>query len=65
MLKTLAELIDELSIVNVKSFWFVEKIRNNTATVKDAKKIDELNLYRSKLKNAINEYFHERQEVKT
>ena len=65
MKKSLAELVDELSIVNVKSYMLVDKVRNNTATVEDAKKIDDLNIYRSKLKNAINEFFGERQEIKT
>ncbi len=65
MKKTLAELIDELSIVNIKSYMLVDKVRARTATVEDQIKIDDLNIYRSKLKNAINEYFNERQEIKT
>lgn len=65
MKKSIAELVDLLSIVNCKSFYFVEKVRTNTHTAKDAKKIDELNVYRSQLKNAINEYFKEEQEIKT
>ena len=65
MKKTLSELIDELSIVNCKSYALVDKVRAKTATVEDQIKIDDLNVYRSKLKNAINEYFNERQEVKT
>ncbi len=64
MKKTLAELIDELSIVNIKSYMLVDKVRNRTATVEDQIKIDDLNIYRSKLKNAISEFFDERSEIK-
>lgn len=64
MKKNLGELIDELSIVNCKIFALVDKIRMNQHTKEEAKKTEELNLYRSKLKNAINEYFNERQETK-
>lgn len=64
MQKTISELIDELSIINIKVFMLVDKIRANKHTKEDAKKTEELNLQRSKLKNAINEYFEEDQEVK-
>lgn len=64
MKKNIGELIDELSIVNVKIFHLVDKIRANTHTKEEAKKTEELNLYRSKLKNAINEYFGEKEEIK-
>lgn len=64
MRKTLAELVDELSITNIKIFMMVEKVRNNEHTKEMAKKLEETNLYRSKLKNAINEYFNEQEEVK-
>jgi len=63
--KTIAELIDDLITIDMKSFYFVEKVRTNTHTAEDAKKIDDLNIHRSKLKNAINEYFDEGQEIKT
>ena len=59
MKKTIAELIDELSIVNIKVFMLMEKDDGDSF-----KKLKTLNSYRSKLKNAINEYFNERQEVK-
>lgn len=62
--KTLGELIDELSIVNIKSYMLVDKVRARTATVEDQIKIDDLNIYRSQLKNAINKHFKERQEIK-
>ncbi|MEK9207986.1 MAG: hypothetical protein AAB922_05860 [Patescibacteria group bacterium] len=64
MKKTIAELIDELSVTNIKIFMLVDKIRANAHTKEEAKKTEELNLYRSRLKNAINEYFDQHQEVK-
>ena len=69
MKKTIAELIDELSVTNIKIFMLVDKVKKDEESdpwkVKaDAKKIQDLNAYRSKLKNAINEYFDERQEIK-
>lgn len=65
MKKTLAELIDELSVVNIKIFMLVEKVTYATDfTNEEAKKIQTLNMYRSKLKNAISEWANERTEVK-
>lgn len=64
LVKTIAELIDELGITNQKIFALVDKIRKNEHTKEDAKKTEELNMYRSKLKNAINSYFDEREEIK-
>lgn len=59
MKKSLAELIDELCITNIKIFILME---DDTF---DQKKLKSLNRYRSDLKNAINEEFKQRQEVKT
>ncbi len=59
MKKSLSELIDELSIINIKIFMLMEE--DNF----DSKKLKTLNRYRSDLKNAINEEFKQRQEVKT
>lgn len=58
--KTLGELVDELSIVNIKIALLIEKKRRLKATqmvkvAKISKAIDDLNLQRSKIKNAINE----------
>ena len=64
MKKDIADLIDELSITNQKVFALVDKIRKNEHTKEDAKKCEELNIYRSQLKNAIREYYNERQEIK-
>lgn len=57
MKKTPAELIDELSIVNCKIFALMDNGN-------DLEKIKSLNKYRSELKNAINEFFNERIEIK-
>ena len=66
MKKTLAELIDELNVVNIKIYMLVEKVtKTDDFTKKEAKKIQTLNLQRSKLKNAINEFSKEAQEIKS
>lgn len=64
MNKTIAELIDSFIITNIKIFMLVDRVQKNDFTKEDAKKIQDLNTYRSQLNNAINEYFKERQEVK-
>ena len=64
MRKTIAELIDEISITNIKIYHLVEKIQNDQHTKEEAKKLQDLNKYRSELVNAINDYFGERKEVK-
>lgn len=64
MKKTIGELIDELSIVNCKIYHLVEKQRQNKHTAEDWTKSENLNIYRSKLKNAINKEFNQRQEIK-
>ncbi len=65
MKKTLAELIDELSVINIKIFMLVDKVQKNEHTKEEAKKIQDLNLQRSKLKNAISEFADQRIEIKT
>lgn len=64
MKKTSAELIDNLIVCNIKIFMLVDKVQKDEHTREDAKKIQDLNKYRSELVNAINEFFKERQEVK-
>lgn len=64
MRKTPSELIDELSITNIKIFMLVDKVQQNIHTKEDAKKLQDANSYRSQLKNAINEFFNERTETK-
>jgi hypothetical protein len=62
--KTIGELIDGLSILNIKIFYLVEKVQQDKHTREDAKKLQDLNKQRSLFTNAINEYFNERQEIK-
>lgn len=64
MNKTIGALIDELSITNCKIFALVDKVQKNEHTKEEAKKLQDLNGYRSQLVNAINDFFGERQEVK-
>lgn len=64
MKKTIAALIDELSITNIKIFMLVEKIQKNKFTKKDAKKLQELNSFRSELCNALNKEFKQRKVIK-
>ena len=65
MKKSIATLIDELSITNIKIFVLVDKIQKNEHTKKDAKKLQDLNSYRSELCNALNREFKEREIIKT
>lgn len=64
MKKSIATLIDELSVTNIKIFMLVDKIQKNEHTKKDAKKLQDLNSYRSDLCNALNKEFKEREIVK-
>jgi hypothetical protein len=64
MKKTLGELVDELGIVNIKIFMLIDGVMHDNYTKEDAKRVQELNLQRSKLKNAINEFSREKQEIK-
>ncbi len=64
MNKTIGALIDELSITNMKIFYLVDKVQQNTHTKEEAKKIQDLNSYRSELTNAINAYFNDKQGIK-
>ncbi len=57
-------LIDELSVTNCKVFALVGKVQSGNFEKEDAKKIQDLNKFRSELTNAINEYFGERVEIK-
>lgn len=64
MKKTIGSLIDELSVTNIKIYHLVERIQSNNFEKEDAKKLQDLNSYRSQLTNAINEWANERQEIK-
>jgi len=62
--KTLAALIDELTVTNIKIFVLVDKVLKNEHTKEDAKKAQDLNRYRSRLCNAISKEFKEREDIK-
>src|SRR3989344_2186824 len=54
MKKTIATLIDELSVTNIKIYNLVEKIEKNKHTPEDAKKLRDLKKYHSELGRALN-----------
>lgn len=58
--KTVSELIDELSITNIKIYHLMEKDDSDSFS-----RLKVLNKYRSDLKNALSDHFKERIEVKT
>ena len=62
--KTIAELIDELSVTNIKVFMLVDKVKKNEHTKEDAKKLEELNMHRSKLMNALSTEFKQEGKIK-
>lgn len=64
MKKTIASLIDELSVTNIKIFMLVDKVQKDEHTREDAKKLQDLNTYRSKLMNALSEEFEEGKVIK-
>lgn len=64
MRKTIAELIDSLSVINIKIFFLIEKMENETGTVEDARKIQKLNKQRSDIMNALSKEFKEREIIK-
>lgn len=64
MKKTIAEIIDELSVTNIKIFMLVDKVQQNQHSREEAKRLQDLNSYRSQLKNAINEELGGRIEIK-
>ena len=64
MKKTIGSLIDELGITNIKIFYLVDKVNKDEHTREDAKKIQDLNRYRSELTNTINDYFKEEKVIK-
>lgn len=64
MKKSIATLIDELIVTNLKIFYIVEKIQKNKHTRKDAKKAQDLNKFRSELCNGINREFKQRENIK-
>lgn len=55
MKKTIGQLIDELSVTNIKIFMMVEKVERKEDKPGDSQKMNKLVKYRSQLINAINE----------
>lgn len=64
MKKTISELFDSLSVVNIKIFFLIEKIQDGKATIEEAQKAQLLNRERSDLMNAISREFKERERLK-
>lgn len=61
--KSLGELIDGLSVVNIKIFVLVDKIQQDKHTREDASKLQKLNLQRNQFINALNVAFNEKGEI--
>lgn len=64
MKKTLAEIIDELSVTNIKIFFLIEKIQDGKGSVEDGQKVQVLNKHRSELMNAISREMNQRERIK-
>lgn len=64
MKKTTASIIDELIVTNIKIFYLVDKVQKDEHTRGDAKKLQDLNQYRSELINALNYEFKQRKTIK-
>ena len=61
---SIGELVDGLSVVNIKTFYLVDKVQKGSHELEDQRKIQALNKRRWEFINAINEYFNERTEIK-
>jgi hypothetical protein len=55
MKKSIGELIDALSVTNIKIYMMVEDVEAERNTKEDAQKMQKLIKYRAQLTNAINE----------
>lgn len=64
MKKRISQIIDELTVTNIKIFHLVGKIEKGKHTLEDAKKAHDLNRYRSELCNVLNREFKEREDIK-
>lgn len=64
MKKTLSELIDSLISTNIKIYMLIEKIQKNEHSKEDSYRAQQLNLTRSNLMNAINEFSNEERIIK-
>lgn len=63
MKKSISELIDSLSVTNIKIFHLVDKVQKNEHTREEAKKLQDLNTYRSQVMNALNVEFNVKGEI--
>lgn len=64
MKKSLAEIIDELSVTNIKIFFLIEKLQDGKGTTEEAQKVQLLNKHRSDLMNAISQEFKQKERIK-
>jgi len=62
--KTIGELIDEISVVNIKIFMMVEQVERHENTKEDAWKMNALVKRRATLRNAINKKFNDEEDIK-
>lgn len=61
---TIGDLIDQLSVVNIKIYVMVDEVEQHLNKVEDAWKMNALVKQRSELRNAINKKLGDRQEIK-
>jgi hypothetical protein len=57
MKKSIAQLIDELCVTNMKIWALVERVEAKKNTVEEGQKMNKLVAYRTKLMAAINEFY--------
>lgn len=57
MKKNIGSIVDELIITNIKIFYLIEKVQKDEHTRQEAKKIQDLNKYRSRLVSEVNKFF--------
>lgn len=62
--KTIGELVDFLSVINIKIFFLIEKLQDGKGTVEEAQKVQLLNKQRNEYMNAINEEFDQGKIIK-
>lgn len=64
MKKTIGELVDELSIINIKIYMLEDNVEKHLNTIEEDWAKHDLIKRRSLLKSAINEYFGDKPEIK-
>lgn len=63
MKKSIGQVIDELSVTNIKIYMKVEEVEAGKNEAQDAQKLQKLIKYRSQLINAINEELGDSSEI--